>query len=98
MNQDPTAYAPLRLKLSNDPGAGWQIHADITDRISFVEFAMSPGWKPVLHGKQMLFAYEPWTGPFTPQAWDDMIAKTLTEMVFLWNERHAALYDGGSEH
>ena len=83
-------YAPTRLELKYDAGAGWKIYADIEQRISFGEFAMRPGLKPILETKYMSMAYEPWTGPFTPQAWDDMIKQTLGEMVALWNEKHGA--------
>jgi len=81
-------YVPLRLQARNTPGAGWEIYADIPERISCVEYAMKPGWKPVLQTNAIM-AYAPWVGPFAPKEWEEMIGKTLTEMVRLWNEAHA---------
>ena len=46
---------------------------------------MKPGWKPVLQTNAIM-AYAPWVGPFAPREWKEMIGRTLTEMVRLWNE------------
>jgi hypothetical protein len=82
-------YQPLRLEARRDLGAGWRVYADVPERISCVEFAMKPGWKPVLETKAVM-AYAPWVGPFAPQEWEKMVGRTLTEMVDLWNKAHAS--------
>ena len=84
----PITYIPLRLEARNVPGAGWEVFADVPERISCLEYAMKPGWKPVLQ-TQALMAYAPWVGPFAPPEWEQMIGKVLTEMVEAWNEKYA---------
>lgn len=81
-------YIPLRLEARDSVGAGWEIYADIPERISCIEYAMKPGWKPILKAKKMI-AYAPWVGPFAPKEWEQMVGEVIKEMVRLWNERQA---------
>ncbi len=81
---------PRHLKFEDVSGSGLQIHAFVDERVSFVEYAMRPGYKTVLEAaKHSMVAYGPWTGPFTPMEWDDMMRKLFNEMVDAWNEKHS---------
>jgi len=66
----------------NVPGAGLQIHGNIPEAIKFPMGNMG-------RGQQMfMFATEPWI-QFPAEEWNNMLETVFTEMVDLWNEKHA---------
>lgn len=95
--KEKQGYVPLRLEARYEIGAGWEIFADIPERISCVEYAMKPGWKRVLK-TQGLIAYAPWVGAFTPKELEQVVGQVLTEMVKLWNEHHAQVAEALKEN
>lgn len=83
---------PRRLKLTNHPGTGLEIHADIQFNPQCVEFVMKKGYQPIMQGAQSetskVISYEPWI-QFPDKDWDDMLEDVFKEMVDLWNEKYA---------
>ena len=53
-----------------------------------IEFATKKGYQPVCCAKTEVIGYEPWI-QFKPKEWKEMVDKIFSEMVNLWNEKHA---------
>lgn len=87
---------PTELRAVYKPGAGWQIEGFIPDTVDCVEFVLKADYQPlcqmhdrILEGNvKLLFGYGPWI-QFEPEEWREMIGLVFTEMVRLWNEKHA---------
>ena len=79
-------WKPVRMHAIHRAGAGWEIDATFENG----QYGCVLDTSAVEH----MFAYAPWLGPFTPQAFRDMIGRTLTQMADAWNDRYAT--DGGA--
>lgn len=71
---------PNKLRVSESPGSGAIIIAEVPQPVSFVEFTT----------KNVQISTQPWV-QFPPEGWDKTIKQLFQEMVDAWNEKHAGL-------
>lgn len=88
-----TLLRPVRLKVVRRSGAGWEINAFVPKEVDCAEFTLRATYQPILQEPRKFYeecvGYAPFI-QFPPKEWDEMIGEMFTEMVELWNAKHAA--------
>lgn len=81
----------IELEYRDVPGAGKQIFAHLGREFNCVEFVMRGDVpQPIMFAPKdpVMVSFEPWI-QFEPKDWSDVLDSIFSEIVELWNAKHA---------